>query len=59
MISGPVAPLPPPRPPVRGLSAEQRTLSVETFFERFSWSPPLHVVLAQWETRGFFERLVR
>ena len=43
---------------VRGLSPEAREQSVDGFFERFPWTPSLHVRLSQWETRTFFERFL-
>jgi hypothetical protein len=41
--------------PVHGLSPEAREQSVDTFFERFSWTPSVHRRLSQWETQRFFD----
>ena len=43
---------------VKGLAREAVEQRVELFFHHFPWTPSLHVRLAQWETRSFFDRFL-
>lgn len=43
---------------VRGLSPDAHGQPVDGFFDRFPWTPSLHVRLSQWETRTFFDRFL-
>lgn len=43
---------------VKGLSPDAHAQPVDGFFDRFPWTPSLHVRLSQWETRTYFDRFL-